>query len=154
MNEESKEIVQAKTIAFRLLKIRSRSENEIRERLKQKHISSATIDHTVVVLKNTRLIDDQQFTKDWIQARLNRPFGLRRIHVELIKKGINKEIIKEEFAQIKTYYQESEIVETLAKRRAARYANIDRQKRKKRVFDYLARRGFSLDAIQKAIQTL
>lgn len=156
MNEATpqRELKRAKTIAFRLLKIRGRSEDELRGRLRLKKIPGDTVEKTIEYLRNTKLVDDRRFAKDWIDARLNRPFGLRRISLELQKKGIDPEIIKDELARVKINYKESDIVETLARRRSARYTHIDGEKRRKRVFDYLARRGFSLDAIQKAIQKL
>ena len=154
MSENKREFQKAKLIAFRLLKIRGRSEEELTKRLKLKNIPSEITSETIGYLKIAGLINDRRFAKDWIQSRLNRPFGLRRIWLELKEKGIDPEIIKEELAHVKAGYQENDIVETLAKRRAARYTNIDSQKRKKHVFDYLARRGFSLESIHKVIKEL
>jgi len=42
----------------------------------------------------------------------------------------------------------------LARRRAGRYQGVEPNKVKKRVFDFLARRGFSLDVITKAIKKI
>jgi len=42
----------------------------------------------------------------------------------------------------------------LASRRAARYRKDDPVKRKRKVFDFLARRGYSLDIITKAIKKI
>ena len=154
MSENKRELQKAKLIAFRLLKIRGRSEEELKERLRLKNIQSDIINETLGYLKILKLIDDQKFAKDWIHARLNRPFGLRRISIELKRKGISPEIITRELNQARINYEETDIVETLAKQRAIRYTDIDQQKRKKRVFDYLARRGFSLESIQKVIKKL
>ena len=144
-------LAKAKQAALRLLKIRSRSEKEIRERLKLKKFSGEIIEEILEHLKKVQLVDDRQFTKDWINARLTKPFGLRRISFELRKKGIDDELLKEELAFVQVNYPEDDIVIALAKQRAARYKETDKTVLKKRVFNYLAYRGFNIDAIQKAI---
>ncbi len=145
---------QAKETAFRLLKIRGRSEKELESRLQLKGFSDETIAETVEYLKRTKLIDDRQFTKSWINARLNKPFGLRRIAFELQKKGIAKELIEEGISNAKDVFDETQVVENLTKRRAARYGAIDKEKLRRRVFEFLARRGFSIETIQKSVQKL
>lgn len=152
--EKSKSFAQAKIAAFRLLKIRNRSEKELRDRLKQNRFSEEIITQAIEYLTHVKLIDDRQFTKNWINTRLIKPLGLRRISFELQQKGIDQELLKEELACLKESYPESAIVETLAKQRAHRYKNIDKMKLRRRVFDFLARRGFTIEAIQKAIQKL
>lgn len=149
-----KEISKAKKIALRLLKIRSRSEHEIKERLKRKTISPEIIEYTVRYLKDQRLIDDRKFVKEWINARLTKPYGLRRISFELKNKGVSSELVKEELLCVQGDYNEENIVRELAKRCKEKYKNIERTTRKRRIFAYLARRGFSLEAIQNAVEHL
>ena len=149
-----KELVKARNSAFRLLKIRNRSEREIRDRLKQKKISEDIIEQTIGYLKNIQLIDDRKFTKDWIAARLTKPFGLRRIIFELKGKGIDNEIIKEELACARQGYDEEGTVGILVKQCKEKFKETEQSKRRKKIFGYLARRGFSLTTIEKATQNL
>ena len=153
-SDPSEEFSKAKSTAFRLLKIRSRSEHEIKERLKRKTISPEIVERTVLYLKNQRLLDDQKFARDWINARLTKSYGLRRIAFELKEKGINSELINEELSCAREDYNEENIVRELAKRCKEKYKNTDKTKRKRRIFEYLARRGFSLEAIAKALEHL
>ena len=46
------------------------------------------------------LLDDRAFTKSWINYRLARPFGFRRIIQELKAKGIDQEIIEQAVAEV------------------------------------------------------
>jgi regulatory protein len=148
------ELTKAKISAFRLLKIRQRSVLELRERLLAKKIEKATVDATVAFLVEKKFLDDRAFAKAWIRDRQARPYGPQRIRMELRKKGIHEEIIREELASAFGEFAEEDVVLELARRRAARYQGIDPVKRKKRVFDFLARRGFGLDAITKAVKKL
>ena len=73
---------------------------------------------------------------------------------ELAEKGISKDSVRGYWDEVKENYDELEVVRTLVKKRARLYNNIDPLKRKKRVMDYLARRGFQLDIIMKVIKEI
>jgi regulatory protein len=154
VNESNAELSKAKTSAFRFLKIRQRSVGELREKLAAKSFSKATVDATVAFLLDKKFLDDRSFAKAWIRYRQARPYGAQRIRMELRQKGIDDEIIQEELGEAFGEYAEEDVVLELARRRAARYKVLDPVKRKKRVFDFLARRGFGLDAINKAVRKL
>ncbi len=154
VNDSNVELSKAKTSAFRFLKIRQRSVGELREKLAAKGISKATVEQTVAFLLDKKFLDDRAFTKAWIRYRQARPYGAQRIRMELRQKGIHDEIIQEELGEAFGEYAEEDVVLELARRRAARYKALDPVKRKKRVFDFLARRGFGLDAINKAVRKL
>lgn len=154
MSSSGSEKAKARESAFRLLKLRPRSEYELRQKLGRKQYSDETIDETIQYLKQLQLIDDRRFTKAWINSRLARPFGLNRIRQELKLKGIEEQIIKEELSTAKETFTEDETVLNLAQRRFKRYKNIERIKAKRRTYEYLVRRGFSSAAITKALRQL
>ena len=140
--------------ALRFLKIRPRSIGELRSKLGIKGFEANEIIETIQWLQDNRLVDDRAFTKSWIQYRLARPFGFRRIIAELKTKGISEEIIEEAVAQAQEDYSQEEKVMEVAKRRWERFASVDPQKRKKRIYDFLLRRGFSPGEVMKAIKKL
>ena len=133
--------------AFLLLKFRPRSENEIRQRLKKKKFNSEIIESTVSFLKDKGFIDDNYFAKTWIESRIKKPLGIRRLKAELSIKGINKAIIDTQINEIKKSYPEEDIVGGIAKDRLNKLKGIDPQKAKKRVYAYLLRRGFSPEVV-------
>ena len=151
---DQKTLLKSKNVVFRLLKIRQRSEKEIRDRLKFKKTPKNIIEKTVYYFKNLRFIDDRQFAKDWINARLSKPFGLNRIRLELRQKGIEDTIIEEELALKKENYLEETIVSELVQRRFSRYKNLDKLKTKRRLFEYLIRRGFRIETINKVLRKI
>ena len=154
MTKMTDEYARAKNSVLRLLKIRQRSEQELRTKLKLQKISEAVIDQVIQYFKKLRFIDDRQFARSWIRGRLTRPFGLDRIRFELKTKGIANDIIKEQITSAKENYNEYETVMELARRRFSRYKGIEPLKAKQRTFGYLSRRGFSIEAIQSAIRKL
>ena len=144
-----------KAVALRFLKIRPRSVFELKEKLEIKGFSSMEIETTVLDFTASGLLDDRAFTKSWINYRLARPFGFRRIIQELRAKGIDQEIIDQALAGIKdsSYSAEKTALE-LAQRRWQRLPDIDPLKKKKRVMDFLLRRGFEADIVMKVIKKL
>ena len=137
----------AKDYAFLLLKFRLRSENEIRQRLKKKKFDADIIEMTLFFLKDKGFIDDNYFAKTWIESRIKKPLGIRRLKAELSIKGINKAIIDTQIDEIKKSYSEEDIVGGIAKDRLNKLKGIDPQKAKKRVYAYLLRRGFSPEVV-------
>ena len=137
----------AKDYAFLLLKFRLRSENEIRQRLKKKKFDADIIEMTLFFLKDKGFIDDNYFAKTWIESRIKKPLGIRRLKAELSIKGINKAIIDTQIDEIKKSYSEEDIVGGIAKDRLNKLKGIDPQKAKRRVYAYLLRRGFSPEVV-------
>ncbi len=144
----------AKDYAFLLLKFRLRSENELRQRLKKKKFDADIIEMTLLFLKDKGFIDDNYFAKTWIESRIKKPLGIRRLKAELSIKGINKAIIDTQIDEIKKSYSEEDIVGGIAKDRLNKLKGIDPQKAKKRVYAYLLRRGFSPEVVIDIINQL
>lgn len=152
--DDRQELAKAKTAAFRLLKIRERSVLEVKQKLALKGLSKSAIEQTVDYLLDKKFLDDRHFARNWVRYRQARPFGQERIRLELRQKGIDEEIIVQELRDAFEGSDQSAVLEDLAARRASRYKNDDPVKRKRKVFDFLARRGFHLEAIRKAIKNI
>lgn len=144
----------ARDYAFLLLKFRLRSENELRQRLKKKKFNSEIIESTLLFLKAQGFIDDNYFAKTWIESRIKKPLGIKRLKAELSIKGVNKEIIDTQINEIKKSYAEEDIVGGIAKNRLNKLKDIDPQKAKQRVYAYLLRRGFSPEVVMDIINQL
>jgi regulatory protein len=144
----------AKNYAFLLLKFRLRSEKELFQRLKRKKFEECVIKHTLSFLKDRGFIDDSIFAKAWILERIKKPLGLRRLKQELQIKGVDKGIIDNQIAQIKSSYSEEGVVSELAGRRMDKLRGVDKDKAKKRIYAYLLRRGFSPEVVMEAVKQL
>ncbi len=151
---DSKRLSRARDSAYRLLKVRQRSEKELYERLQQKNIPEEIIQQTINHLKTIPLLDDLEFARWWVSTRLLKPFGFKRIQTELRQKGVSEEIIRDALSQALQTINEQDLIEKVIKKRWPRYQGIDAMTRKRRLFDYLARRGFSIEAIQRAMKNL
>ncbi len=144
----------AKEYAFLLLKFRLRSESEIRQRLQKKRFNPETIEETLAFLKEKKFINDNYFAQAWIESRIKKPLGIRRLRQELTVKGIDKEIIESQINEVKKNYPEEEIVAQIAKEKLKKIKGIDPQKAKKRIYAYLLRRGFSPQVVIECINKM
>lgn len=146
--------LKAKEYAFFLLKYRLRSEKELYARLLRKRFSEDESKKVILFLKEKKFLDDEAFTKSWVNFRLRRPFGFRRIRQELKEKGIDKEIIEGRIEEAKKDYSEKEIVKELALTKLSKLKNIDPVKARNRTFAYLIRRGFSPETVIDVLNNL
>jgi len=150
-NIRADQLQKAKHYAFLLLKFRPRSEKEIGERLKRKKFDPAVIRETLFFLKEKCFIDDSYFAKVWLESRIKKPLGLKKLRVELRQKGVDKEIIDSQIEEISKGYCEEDVVLKLAKGRLNKLKGVEPVKAKRRLFEYLLRRGFSTAVITDII---
>jgi regulatory protein len=140
--------------AFLLLKYRLRSEQELRLRMKRKKFAPETIDRAITFLKEKKFIDDAIFAKAWMESRIVRPLGLRRIQQELKLKGVNNSIISVCISKVKETYSETDTIKDIARLKLSKLKGVEPRTAKRRVYAFLLRRGFSPDAIYEVISQL
>ncbi|MDH4222944.1 MAG: RecX family transcriptional regulator [candidate division Zixibacteria bacterium] len=145
---------EAKDVSLRLLSYRMRSEREIRDKLKRKEFTKEIIDEVIENLKRMNLLDDYEFTSAWIRDRLsNNPRGKALLKQELYRKGIKEDIIKK---TLKEYFsdetEELSLAKKLLDKRKKRYENLEPNVAKRRMSDFLLRRGFSYDIVKQVLK--
>jgi len=151
--ENERDVKRAVSAVERLLKIRLRSEHELRERLLQKGFSAEVVAEIIRRYAKLGLVDDGFFAEQWIKSRQKRLYGAKRIRYELSLKGVDKSIIEEKLSGGWGEAEEQSVVLDLAKRRAQKYPkNLEKDKIRQRLYAYLSRRGFSSTAIFHALK--
>ena len=133
--------------SFLLLKYRSRTKKEIVDRLREKDFSTVDINETIEYLNNHNYINDEDFALVFVKEKLARGFGKRKVYLDLVKLGIEPELIEDKLNSIDEQIYIEKIQE-VARRKQARYRNTENKQAK--VFRYLRQRGFSIDEINKA----
>ena len=142
----------ALSYAYRLFKYRPRSRKELQERLKLQSYNTAIIDRVIHEFEQQGLIDDKLFARLWALTRIQRKSSsLTNIKGELLLKGIDSQIIDDTLGRLKKDFNEYEIAKSLATKKLRLLTGVKKLKAKKRLFDYLKRRGFSFDTIYKVL---
>lgn len=145
------EVLRAKDRARSLISYRMRSVRELRERLARKQFSVQAIGQVVRDFLQVGLLNDAQFAQAYVQTRLiQKPVSRRLMTAELKQKGISESDAQ---SAIELQYTESdsEIALRLAEKRLWRYRGEASLKVKKKLSDFLTRRGFSWDVISEVL---
>lgn len=140
--------------ALKYLGIRSRSEKEIRDYFKKKHIDPQMVDLVTHKLRQQKFINDEEFARMWIRSRTEfKPKGERLIRLELQQKGISKDIIDKAFEpEDDEGRDELLLAKDILERKRKKFEPMEKQERFNKAGSLLARRGFNLDEIKKAIE--
>ncbi len=141
----------AVSYAYRLFSIRPRSEKELRDRLFRKGFGSATVHDVISLLKEKNIIDDFKFARLWVESRMRtNPKGDMLLRKELRMKGISASIIEKVLSEKES--GEGSLARTLAGQRLESLKKLPKEKARKKLFDFLARRGFDFDVIEDTVK--
>lgn len=130
-------------VALNALSSRAKSRRELETQLAKRGVADETIKLVLDRLADVGLIDDREFARVWSQSR-TRTKGLSRrvLAQELRTKGIDQAITDEVLAGISPE-DEYEAALGVATKKARSVMNLPREVRVRRIFDLLARKGFS-----------
>ena len=139
------------------LKFRDRSEKEIRNYLQQKKASPEVIEEIISYCKDHSFINDEKFAVDWVRSRSTYRLKSKKIiKMELIKKGIDPEIIEDALGDLREdegTNTDLSLAKRLVKLRLPRYGDLPRQEIYQKLGGFLSRRGFNWDTIKQAIDS-
>jgi regulatory protein len=142
---------QAYQQAMLFLSYRARSEAEIRKNLEKHDIPPTVIDETVIRLREERLVDDSQFAQDWVANRSEfRPRSKRALTIELKRKGLGESAIQSATAAV----DESALAYAAAEKRVRRLEGLEWNEFRKKLGEFLARRGFAYEVIAPTVKRL
>lgn len=141
--------------ALRLVSYRSRSEYEVLAMLARKKFATETGQWVVNKLNDAGYLNDRAFMRAWINDRMElKGYGRQRIRSELISKGIDVNKINDELDDLYPPVREGKTAHSLIQARLARYAGLDEPVVRRRLTQFLLRRGFSISTAQTVMREL
>ena len=148
------QVVRAMDRAILLLSHRARATVELRRRLTRLELPATAIDEALARLTRLGYLDDAAFARQRARGRMLASGQSRyRIRSELLRKGVNRETadaaIEETLSSDEV--DEGAIIERVAAKKARALAKLDPQTRRRRLYAFLARRGFGVDEIRRVI---
>lgn len=144
----------AKSRALSLLSYRARSSDELKKRLSRDGFSSSAAEEAVDRMRELGYVDDHAFAREYAEARFrNKGYGPSRIRRELQRRGVGRSIIDQALSA--DVFREDQMLEQARAHAQKRMARLERDpdavKRKKKLHDYLMRRGFTSAVIWRVI---
>lgn len=144
---------EAKKYSYKLLGYRGRSEKELRERLGKKGFPENIISSVLEDLKQSGFLDDKALALNLKrQAVNNRMLGYKGAKLFMLKRGLSSGVIDSAI-----HYDEDiefQNIKKLVEKKTKTMENYYTASEKKRLWDYLARRGYSFDTIKKALKNI
>ena len=139
--------------SLKYLAYRPRSEKEVRDALIRKKAPEAVIEKVIGTLREHRFVNDDEFTKWWIEQRATyKPRSKRVLSMELKQKGIPQDIITKYLVEDQeTAVNDLEQALRLTSKKIKRYSHLEREELYQKLGGALARKGFSWDIIKRAI---
>ena len=144
--------------AQRFLSYRPRSIRETRDHLKLKLdkgdfvTPDKILDEVVKKLIKLGLLNDEDFTKWWIEQRQKfKPRGERLLRQELHAKGIDREIVDAHFYD---YHSPGGEITKVAAKKFPSYKNLPEREFRSKMGAFLTRRGYDWDEISTVVDRL
>ena len=133
------------------LSYRPHSELELHQKLARRGFKEDDIAATLTRLKQAGLVDDVRFAVFWAENReAFKPRSKRLTAVELKQKGVAAEVI----SRVVEPLDESEGAYRAARLKATRISSGEPDIFRRRLGDYLLRRGFGYDIIRQTVERL
>ena len=134
--------------AMLFLSYHARSESEIRQNLRKHEVPDEVIEQTLDRLRQDGLANDGQFARAWVENRsVFRPRSRRMMAMELKQKGLNEEAVTSALEDV----NDEALAYEAAQKRAARLKNLEWIEFRKKLSEFLARRGFPYSVIAPVV---
>ena len=145
--------------ALRLLGARDRTRRELERRLLQRGADPQAVERVLDWLADLGYLDDRRFAEHWVRSRRNR-WGPRKLELELREKGVDPEIVRAQIEAVSADWQDLRVAAALVRRRLERSQQAltlaasarDEERQRRRLVDYLLRRGFCYETAEKAVR--
>jgi len=146
--------------SLRFLSYRQRSEKEVKDFLVKKIArcenikfnlasQSPVISQIITRLKKQSFLNDEEFAEWWVKARTgSQPKGPYVIRMELLRKGVDKEIVEKAISKITN---QKELGSKVIEKKLVIWKTLTNLELKKKIYEHLARRGFDSKTINEVI---
>jgi regulatory protein len=143
--------------ALNLLAFRARSSTELARSLARKGDEPATIEWAITRLREQGLLDDAAFARAFTRARvMGAKHSRRRVEQELARRGVSRSVGAEAIDSVlaEEGVDQRAVVLEAARKKLRSLASLDPAVRRRRLYAYLARRGYELDDIREAMSAV
>ena len=143
--------------ALNLLSARPYATRALHRKLIQKQYSAADADDAIRRLVDNGLLDDAKYAEQYARSKiLSSGTSKRRLQQDLYRKGIKGDLATTAIASV----LESEeidpvaVLERVAAKKIASMGDLEPMVLRRRLFAFLARRGYDVDAIKQVVGRL
>jgi regulatory protein len=143
--------------ALDLLETRARSVVELRRALIKKGEPAADVDAAIERLRGAGLLDDASYARQLARSKAMGPGQSRRcIAQELARRGVARDLGDKAIAEVfeDEGVDESANIDRVARKKMKTLAKLDALTQRRRLYAFLARRGYDVDSIGEVVGRL
>ena len=140
--------------ALNMLAFRARSSRELARSLVKKGEERSHVDWAIARLQEQGLLDDAAFARAFTRSKVvGGKQSRRRVEQDLARKGVSRTVAGEAIEDVfeEEAIDQRAIVEEAARRKLRSLSGLDPAVQRRRLYAFLARRGYDLDDIRAAI---
>ncbi len=146
----------AKARALHYLAYRPRTEHEVRQKLLRSDYAEDVVESVIARLHELRYLDDATYAHDYVRSRFaSRGYGPRRLQTELRRRGVRPALIE---AALDEFIGADDALDAARTHAAKRWPRLAKEedpfKRRKKLTDFLLRRGFGYDTVRRVVEEL
>lgn len=134
-----------------------RSVRDLRRRLLLKGEVEADVDAAIERLTAAGLLDDAAYARAFVRSKVSsQGFSRRRLQQELTKRGVARDVADSAIVEVLHDEEVDEVanVERAALKKLRTLGGLDAETRHRRLYAYLARRGYSVDEVRVVLERL
>jgi regulatory protein len=149
--------VSAYNYALNLLAARPYATRALHRKLIQKEYSAADADDAIRRLVANGLLDDARYAEQYARSKmLATGASRRRLTQDLYRKGIKGDIVATAISNVveQEEIDTSAMIERVARKKLAQLGDLEPLVVRRRLFAFLARRGYDLDEIKRVVSVL
>jgi len=143
--------------ALNLLAARPYASRALHRKLIQKKYSAADADDVIRRLLDNGLLNDERFAEQYARSKmLSTGASKRRLTQDLYRKGIKGDIATSAIANVidQDEIDPAAVIERVARKKLAQLGNLEPAVLRRRLFAFLARRGYDVDEIKRIVSLL
>lgn len=138
------------TFALRRIEIRPHSTYEMRQKLIGKFPDDdGMILKVIEEMENVQLLNDRQFTEQFVHHLIQKPIGRIKIMVETRKRGLDKDLVDQML--VNEDWSEEESAKKALEGKERTLNEADPRKRKMKLINFLRNRGFRDAVVYKTV---
>ena len=143
--------------ALNLLAARPYASRALHRKLIQKKYSAADADDVIRRLLDNGLLNDAKYAEQFARSKmLSTGASKRRVTQDLYRKGIKGDLASQAIANVveQDEIDPAAVIERVARKKLVQLGDLEPVILRRRLFGFLARRGYDLDEIKRVVSLL
>ena len=143
--------------ALNLLSARPYATRALHRKLIQKQYSAADADDAIRRLVDNGLLNDAKYAEQYARSKITMTgASKRRLQQDLFRKGIKGDVATQAIAAVldEEGIDPAAVIERVAKKKLAQLGDLEPIVLRRRLFAFLARRGYDVDEIKGVVARL